>query len=201
MRKPFTYLYKLIVILIITTTVSHAQTAASKRTILKGRVNINTKNGPVLPYANIRNQSKNTGTITNTDGIFLLYVNAGDTLHFSAVGYKTSYAIVPLSVKDSSNFSAAYIMFKDTLTLKETTIRANAREFELRNGMLQNVPNLEPTVNSGVMIKSETAPLKNVPAGMGSPASFLYEKLYKPMEKRKIKKRSADGRIAVPMAK
>jgi hypothetical protein len=93
-------------------------------------------------------------------------------------------------------------MYRDTLILPETIIHGTAKEYELRNKLLNAKP-VEPISNPATSIISKEKPLKNPVCNqpLNSPISFLYDNLYKPMEKRKIKKRSNDGRMPIPMAK
>ncbi|WP_405205280.1 SusC/RagA family TonB-linked outer membrane protein [Aquimarina sp. LLG6339-5] len=59
---------------------------------------VNSKNGEPLPFVNIINKAKNTGTTSDFDGVFSIVVENGETLEFSSVGFKT----VTMVIKDTA---------------------------------------------------------------------------------------------------
>ena len=61
---------------------------AQKTTFIEGKVFDRETNLP-LAYANISNQTSQTGTITNADGYFRISLNSwDDSLYVSYLGYK-----------------------------------------------------------------------------------------------------------------
>ncbi len=64
---------------------------------LNGRI-INELREPV-PFSHILIMNSYRGTITNTDGRYSLVVEEGDTVLFSAVGYKRKYLRMPRSLQ------------------------------------------------------------------------------------------------------
>lgn len=66
------------------------------------------------PFVNIVNRSRFTGNISDYSGYFSIVVNAGDTIEFTAVGYKTKKFYLPAEIK--SNFYSKVIeLERDTL--------------------------------------------------------------------------------------
>ncbi len=74
-----------------------------------------------IPYATVYDRTIRRGVISDYYGFFSKVVNPGDTLIFSAYGYKTSTYVVPDSLKDD-RYSIIHMMHKDTLNLPEVTV-------------------------------------------------------------------------------
>ena len=75
-----------------------------------------------MPYVNVR--IKNTGyygTATDIHGYFSLFVNPGDTLEFSYVGYEDATFIMPFEL-DEEQYTLLQLMHKDTLLLEEVVV-------------------------------------------------------------------------------
>lgn len=68
------------------------------------------------------NHTQGTGTSTNERGIFSLFVQNGDTLDFSSVGFRKKRYIVPQSLS-SNRYSIIQLMVQDTFYLPATIIR------------------------------------------------------------------------------
>lgn len=73
-----------------------------------------------LPYSHYRVNKKQAGT-TNSHGRFSFWVNAGDTIQYSYVGYHDVKIIVSDSLKQDSYLFGVF-MAKDTITLQEVLI-------------------------------------------------------------------------------
>ena len=61
-------------------------TADAQEILIKGKVTDKASHETV-PFVNILNKHKNTGTASNADGTFKILIDLGDTLWFSAIGY------------------------------------------------------------------------------------------------------------------
>ncbi len=72
-------------------------------------------------YANIYVMGKGRGTYTDYNGFFSLVVERGDSLEFSAVGYKTVYFVVPDSMSDD-HYSMVQLMTQDTVNLPTAVV-------------------------------------------------------------------------------
>jgi hypothetical protein len=74
-----------------------------------------------VPYAGVYIQSRKVGTAANYQGFFSIVAEKGETVHFSALGFrKTSYTI-PASLNDD-RYSMVKIMSRDTILLDEAII-------------------------------------------------------------------------------
>ncbi len=74
-----------------------------------------------VPYANIYVLGKWRGTYSDFNGFFSLVVEQGDSLEFSAVGYKTVKFAVPDSLQDD-RYSMVQLMTRDTVNLPTAVV-------------------------------------------------------------------------------
>ncbi|WP_212006250.1 carboxypeptidase-like regulatory domain-containing protein [Chitinophaga sp. HK235] len=84
-----------------------------------------------IPAVSIIVRGQGRGTISNTAGVFSIVVFKGDTLTFSAVGFKRKDYKIPTSLK-GNNFSLIQLMVEDTTYLPVTIIKPylSRQEFE-----------------------------------------------------------------------
>ncbi len=78
------------------------------------------KNSEPLPGAYIFNSSAGRGTISNTNGYFIINVFPGDSVVFSFVGFKKQYHIIPKKIEQ--NYSAIVDLKEDVKTLAEVKV-------------------------------------------------------------------------------
>lgn len=71
--------------------------------------------------ANVINQGKYKGTVTDFNGDFSLYVQANDTINFSSIGYKGFSYIIPDTL-NSKDYRVILNMIEDTVMIGETII-------------------------------------------------------------------------------
>lgn len=74
-----------------------------------------------VPYASIIVRSSYRGTISDYGGFFSFVAEMGDTIDFSAVGFKKSSFVIPDTLQ-TDRYSLIKIMSADTLLLKEAVI-------------------------------------------------------------------------------
>ncbi|PCH69944.1 MAG: hypothetical protein COC06_06375 [Bacteroidales bacterium] len=80
-----------------------------------------------LPYSHFRVNKKRAGT-TNSFGRFSFWVNSGDTIQYSFVGYHDVKIIVSDSLKQDSYLFGVF-MAKDTISLREVLILPRFGDF------------------------------------------------------------------------
>ena len=68
-------------------------------------------NGEPLPYVNVYVKRTRIGTITDSEGYFMIKANVNDTLTFSSLGYDRKYVVINDSAADNSK---PLIVFLDT---------------------------------------------------------------------------------------
>jgi hypothetical protein len=74
-----------------------------------------------LPFTTVFDLTIRKGVITDYYGYFSFVTYPGDTLMFSAYGYKTSSFIVPDTLKDN-RYSIIHMLQEDTINLPEVTV-------------------------------------------------------------------------------
>lgn len=74
-----------------------------------------------IPFVNIYEKSTLRGTSTNIKGFFSFVAQEGDTIMFSAVGYKEDSYVIPTGLKDN-RYSVIQLLTSDTVFLAETII-------------------------------------------------------------------------------
>jgi|TARA_R110000737_G_scaffold324995_1_gene338170 hypothetical protein len=74
-----------------------------------------------LPYTTVFDRTIRRGVIADYYGYFSLVVTAGDTLHFSFYGHKTSSFIVPDTLSEN-RYSIIHMMQKDTVNLPQVDV-------------------------------------------------------------------------------
>lgn len=101
--------------------------------------------GEPIPYASIRVGRTRRGTVANADGFYSLPVIRGDTLYFSALGYKRARFIISEYLNaytgDTSEkfIYAVNYLVEDTIQLPTVRISAIRTPEELRTAIL-NIP-------------------------------------------------------------
>ena len=69
-----------------------------------------------VPYTNILVKGKGRGTYSDLKGFFSIVVEKGDTIVFSAIGYKTVEYVIPEDLEDD-RYSIVQLMTQDTINL------------------------------------------------------------------------------------
>ena len=90
---------------------------------ITGKV-LNDKTLEPIPFANMVDITRSTGTSANADGEISFIINKNDTMQFTAVGYEN----MRICLKDSSSRKTYYISFRMTpkaYMLEEVDVYAN----------------------------------------------------------------------------
>lgn len=74
-----------------------------------------------IPYTNILVVGKGRGTYSEFTGFFSLVVEKGDTVRFSAIGYKDADFLVPDTLQDD-RYSLVQMMTRDEINLPEAVV-------------------------------------------------------------------------------
>lgn len=74
-----------------------------------------------VPYTNIYLKSKNRGTYSDYQGYFTIVVETGDTVIFSAIGYKSIEFPIPDTLTNN-RYSLVQLMSKDTFNLPTAVV-------------------------------------------------------------------------------
>ncbi len=106
---------------------------------------LNAATGEPIPYVSIRINHTRRGTVANAEGFYSLPVVRGDTLYFSAIGYKRArFLITPYLeayVGDTLEgyLYAVHYLVEDTVELPTVRITAIRTPEELKTALL-NIP-------------------------------------------------------------
>lgn len=74
-----------------------------------------------VPYTHIAVEGSSRGTVADYQGFFSFVARKGETIAFTAVGFKTSHYRIPDSLM-ADRYSLIQVMRVDTITLTETVI-------------------------------------------------------------------------------
>jgi hypothetical protein len=94
----------------------------AQNVLMRGNVKDAITNEPVS-LAGIINKATKTGNVARMDGSFELSTYRGALITFSAIGYKNTVVDIPYNLSDDT-LDIVVVMFRDTLTIKEISIRA-----------------------------------------------------------------------------
>lgn len=74
-----------------------------------------------VPYVNIHIKGTQYGTSSDNSGYFSMFINPGDTLEFTSIGYKVATFVMPFRL-GATSYSLVQLMVKETLVLKEVVV-------------------------------------------------------------------------------
>lgn len=74
-----------------------------------------------IPYVNVRIAGTQYGTSTDVSGYFSVFLNPGDTLLFSSIGYQDAAFVMPFELA-GNEYSLLQLMRKETVMLEEVVV-------------------------------------------------------------------------------
>jgi hypothetical protein len=101
---------------------SHAQNPNWQDIIQITGVTMSADSLRAIPDVTIEVKSRDHGTYSSTFGVFSLVCTKGDTLKFTAVGYREKQYVIPRDL-NGRFFNVVQLMVQDTFYLPETIIR------------------------------------------------------------------------------
>lgn len=115
------YIYRILTVLFILTAFgASAQNSDNNLVQFSGVIVTGDSLNPV-PFATVSVRHTNRGTITDNFGYFSFVANKGDTILFSAIGYRKAYYEIPDSLS-KNRYSLIQLLQRDTIQLQETVI-------------------------------------------------------------------------------
>jgi hypothetical protein len=132
MHQKRSYILSLIVVFVLSPFLLKAQIAEFRDSVIQiSGITMTADSLRAIPAVSILVKGQNRGTISNRSGIFSIVVFKGDTLSFSAVGFKHKNYRIPPDIKGNS-FSLIQLMVEDTTYLPVTIIKPylSREEFE-----------------------------------------------------------------------
>ena len=102
--------------------VNHASAQADTRTLIQfSGVVVTGDSLAAVPFTNVLIKNSYRGTMSDVFGYFSFVAQEGDTLLFSAVGFKRSQYVVPTDLTEKK-YSIIHQLESDTILLKEFTV-------------------------------------------------------------------------------
>jgi hypothetical protein len=74
-----------------------------------------------IPYAAVGIKSESRGTYANLEGFFTIVATKGDTVLFSALGYKNVEYVIPVDLEEDQ-YSLVQLMTQDAINLPTTVV-------------------------------------------------------------------------------
>jgi hypothetical protein len=97
------------------------------------------ENGFIVPDVSIYSKHLRRGAASDHRGIFSIISTPGDTVFFSAIGYKSTILTVP-EILTGTNFITDVIMVTDTIMIGEVLVLPWKTYSEFKRAVLQNRP-------------------------------------------------------------
>lgn len=134
---------------------------------------IDGKSDEPLPGAYIINERAGRGTLTNTQGYFVIDVFPGDSLVFSFLGFKKQYHIIPRDV--TLNYSAVVELREDATMLKEVKVYPFNNEEEFKLALIEmELPDARERAILEENFSKENLERAMAFQGMGAGANYRY---------------------------
>lgn len=144
---------------------------------------LNQQTRELIPYASVTIPADKRGTTASADGFFTIVVGMGDSLQFSALGYKPKMYVVPDSGMDALS-SIAVQLTRDTLTLDPFVVYPWPSPEDFREAFLAYKEVQQYTMGPipGIRSKAEIDTVPKPPSPIWNPISFFYEEVVKPIQ-------------------
>ncbi|MBV7532738.1 carboxypeptidase-like regulatory domain-containing protein [Chitinophaga sp. sic0106] len=132
MEQKRSYILSLLIIFLLSPVLLRAQITEFKDSIIQiSGITMTADSLKAIPAVSIMVRGQYRGTISNKQGVFSIVVFKGDTLSFSAIGFKKQDYKVPATLPGNA-YSMIQLMVEDTMYLPATIIRPylTKEEFE-----------------------------------------------------------------------
>jgi hypothetical protein len=143
--------------------------------------------GSSTPVYNVSVVDLNTfkGTVSDVYGSFQLKVNAGDTIRFTSIGYKTIKYQIPDTISTAS-FRILVSMVEDTVLLREAIVVPWPQNRTMLKEAMLNQRKEKETISPYAGFREiEGDPEEPEPKLFANPISFIYSKLNKKARQQK----------------
>lgn len=108
---------------------------SKKRPVQFSGVTISEDSMRAIPFVTILVKSNPRGAISNDRGYFNFVAVEGDTVHFTAIGFKNNFTIIPSKVEQQA-WSVIEVMERDTFSLEEVTVYPWPSKDDFKNAFL-----------------------------------------------------------------
>jgi hypothetical protein len=125
-----------------------------------------------VPYASVMIRNNYRGTVSDYFGYFSFVAKKGDTIEFSAIGYRDAMFVIPDSLS-TNKYSLIQVLATDTIYLNTATVYPWPSKEQFKQAFLQlNIPDDDMARAQKNM---ERADMKERMAGMATEASLSYK--------------------------
>lgn len=105
---------------------------------------LDAENRSEVPYASVRIAGTQYGTSSDNTGYFSVFMNPGDTLLFSSIGYQDAAFIMPYQV-NAETYSLVQLMRKETVLLEEVVVFPWPTLKNFERAFLDTMPKQNPS--------------------------------------------------------
>jgi hypothetical protein len=132
------------------------------------------ENNPI-PGVTVMSLKQRRGTISEVTGIYNVISVPGDTIWFSALGYKNGSVIIPPEIK-SSQYTKDIVLLNDTILIKDVVILPWKNYEEFKRAVLADRHEMKPEIkNMYDNLASIQTTLANTPNYKSTPeAAYRY---------------------------
>lgn len=88
-----------------------------------------------VPFANVVPKGSFRGTMSDVFGYFSFVAQTGDTIQFSAVGFKRGYYTIPDSLAENK-YAIIHVLYPDTIMLKDVPVYPWPSKEQFRDAFL-----------------------------------------------------------------
>lgn len=143
---------------------------------LNGVVMSNDSTPQLIPNCNIFIRGRNQGTISDEDGFFSIAILPGDTVQFSAIGFKRERFYIPDTLAiDNKGYLAEVHLMRDTTYLSEVVIYPWPAPNRLKSEFMSiQVPTTDLEIAQRNLL---IASLRERAAAMGYDASMMSKEI------------------------
>lgn len=122
-------------VLILVASVSYGQSDSTRQVIQFSGLVVQGDSLSPVSFTTVYRQSDQRGTITDNLGFFSLPAMAGDTVHFSSIGYLPARYVIPDTLS-TDRYNIVQLLGKDTVQIETTYIYPWPTKERFRNDFL-----------------------------------------------------------------
>jgi hypothetical protein len=125
-----------------------------------------------VPYASIMIKDSYRGTVSDYFGYFSFVAQKGDTIEFSAIGYRDGAYVIPDTLS-TNKYSLIQVLSTDTVFLKTTEVYAWPSKEQFKHAFLQL--NIQDDELARAQKNMDRADMKERMTGMANDATMNYK--------------------------
>ena len=155
-------LFYIVILIVLPLVITNGQVADKERLIQVTGIISDEESNPV-PGVSIISHKLKRGTISELSGIYNVISIPGDTIWFSALGYKNTKIIVPKEL-DSRQFTKDIVLLNDTIVINDVIILPWKSYEEFKRAVLAEKPMKQEIINMYENLASIQKSISNTPS-------------------------------------